>query len=348
MGCGACGPLRLGAATLIIAHTFFNVTRAQNDTATTNDAPMATSSPSNDTANPFDDTTSDARICCCQLSNSTSYSAFVYQEYAPPECCCGVPGTDCPDLCRTSSSFSSVCGSGQVCGVLLLMAALIGTLAVTICITGVFLARRRRQRAHLQQFFLAGGQAGGAGIGSVQRINVVQIPDEQLKDLEIKDKELEDVSLPTPTSHHGSSVDEEQGRGAMLQTECPICLEPIEHRIVSEFPCGHTCCRGCRDDLVYHSSRVVNASTVAILCPLCRKLAVAPSPAGGVARRESSQQQIIVIRPVRQEQDSVEGGVNRDDPAAGQRADVADEETRVTRTSATAVTTALTVPSRGP
>ena len=99
-------------------------------------------------------------------------------------------------------------------------------------------------------------------------MNIVRIPDEQLKDLEIKDID----------------VDEEQG--GLGQAECPICLETVGHQVVSEFPCGHMCCRGCRDDLVRHSSRVVNASTVAILCPLCRKMAVAPSLVGGRGRRQ--------------------------------------------------------------
>jgi hypothetical protein len=262
--------------------------RAQNDTNAALDTNGTVGSSSTD-VNPFsqDDGT---KICCCQLANSTSYAAYQYQDpmTAPSECCCGTPGEDCPDLCE-STSFSSVCGSGQVCGILLLMAALVGTLAVTICITGVFLARRRRQRNNLDQFFTAAAQAGQPAI---QHVSIVRIPDEQLKDLEIKDKDMDEYR---GSSDQNSSVDEEMGN--LPQTECPICLEPVEHQVVSEFPCGHTCCRGCRDDLIHHSSRVVNASTVAILCPLCRKLAVAPSPARGFGSR-GSRQQVIVVQSI--------------------------------------------------
>lgn len=333
-----------------------HVIGAQNDTSTTDSAnPFVASNatereatagdvPLNVTevgsANPFSPEGEDDRICCCQINNSTQYNAYQYQEFAPPECCCGSPGVDCPDVCG-NTGFSSVCGSGQVCGVLLLMAALIGTLAVTICVTGVFLARRRRQRANVDQFFLAGGQAGqngGAG-GSLQRVNIVQIPDEQLKDLEIKDKDLDAVATGDSGDSgeagvSGDPVDEERGEGReaehTVQTECPICLEPIEHRVVSEFPCGHSCCRACRDDLVHHSSRVVNASTVAILCPLCRKLAVAPSPSG-VSRRGSSRgQQIIVIQTI-----SETPAVATEDPVE-QRADAEADEEALARQDETA------------
>jgi hypothetical protein len=215
--------------------------------------------------NPFADDAAGSKICCCLLASSSSYSAFAYEDpaTAPPNCCCGEPGVDCPDSCA-SSTYSSVCGSGQVCGILLLMAALVGTLAITICITGVFLARRRRQRNSTDQFLTSLSRPGRGPV----LVNIVRIPDEQLKDLEIKDID----------------VDEEQG--GLGQAECPICLETVGHQVVSEFPCGHMCCRGCRDDLVRHSSRVVNASTVAILCPLCRKMAVAPSLVGGRGRRQ--------------------------------------------------------------
>ncbi len=270
-------------AAVALAARQMSQTRAQNETlsdanpfsqARNETSPLpAMNNGTESLANPFaDDVDGSSKICCCQLANSSSYSAFKYQDpaTAPSECCCGEPGQECPDLCA-SSTYTSVCGSGQVCGILLLMAALVGTLAITICITGVFLARRRRQRNSTDQFLTSFSQSGR---GPVQQVNIVRIPDEQLKDLEVKDV----------------GIDEEQG--ALGQAECPICLETVEHQVVSEFPCGHACCRGCRDDLVRHSSRVVNASTVAILCPLCRKLAVAPSPVGGSRRR----QQVILVQ----------------------------------------------------
>ena len=259
--------------------------QAQNETSP---LPALTNNATESLANPFSQNADadGSKICCCQVSNSSSYSAFQYQDpaTAPSECCCGEPGQECPDLCA-SSNFTSVCGSGQVCGILLLMAALVGTLAITICITGVFLARRRRQRNATDQFLTSFSQSGRA---TVQQANIVRIPDEQLKDLLIKDVDMDENR---GSADPQAEVDEEQG--GVRQVECPICLEPVEHQVVSEFPCGHTCCRGCRDDLVHHSSRVVNASTVAILCPLCRKLAVAPSP---VNESRRSRQQVILVQ----------------------------------------------------
>ena len=301
------------AVALALAAGRMPQSRAQNETST---ALVAANNNNNNNnngtdANPFSQDDDGAKICCCQLSNTSSYSAFEYQDpsTAPSECCCGAPGVDCPDSCA-SSSFSSVCGSGQVCGILLLMAALVGTLAITICITGVFLARRRRQRHNTDQFLMSLSQSGRA---SVQQVNIVRIPDEQLKDLEIKDIDIEE-NLGSADPH--GRVDEEQG--GVRQAECPICLEPVEHQVVSEFPCGHTCCRGCRDDLVHHSSRIVNASTVAILCPLCRKLAVAPSPAGASRR---SRQQVVLVQSVvderRVEAEATEEALTRSDDGDG-------------------------------
>ena len=143
---------RFAAMHTIVSMLFLvsHVLGAQNDTSTTDSAnPFVASNateqqagdvlPLNVTevgsaneANPFSPEGEDDRICCCQINNSTQYNAYQYQEFAPgslpPECCCGSPGVDCPDVCG-NTGFSSVCGSGQVCGVLLLMAALIGTLS---------------------------------------------------------------------------------------------------------------------------------------------------------------------------------------------------------------------------
>mmetsp|Transcript_8107 Transcript_8107/g.16267 ORF Transcript_8107/g.16267 Transcript_8107/m.16267 type:complete len:350 (+) Transcript_8107:84-1133(+) len=199
-----------------------------------------------------DDTPFDM-ICCCPIG-AGQYRAYKY-EYPPPSagCCCNT--TDVCTLCSESNAFGSVCGSGQVCGILLLMSALIGTLAVTICVTGVFMARRRRQRrVTLDQFVSGHVPASQANRPSVQ---MIEIPNDQLKEIHIK-------QVPE---------NEENGEAK----ECPICLDtvPVHTGIWSEFPCGHGSCTLCVNDLLRHSSRRVNSNTVAVLCPLCRTLAVA-------------------------------------------------------------------------
>jgi hypothetical protein len=283
----SCSPLAFVALLSVLGSIQLPSAHAQNASSpqpgTSGDVGRST-----DDTNPFSDASRE-RICCCQLAGmdydtTGTYQTYQYQDTAPAGCCCGVPGTDCPDLCpAASTSFSSVCGSGQVCGILLLMAALIGTLAVTICITGVLLARRRRQRATLDQFLVPAGDS----VHTPRMVSVVRIPTEQLKDLEIKDV---DCAEESPTD------DGDEEHGGAGQTECPICLEPSAHRVMSAFPCGHSCCRECCADLLRHSSRVVNSTTLAVLCPLCRKLAVGPNPDG--ARATPSRQQIIVIQPV--------------------------------------------------
>lgn len=154
-----------------------------------------------------------------------------------------------------STTFTSVCGNGQVCGILLLMSALVGTLVITICITGVFLARRRRMRnMGLEQVIQANRQNSHI---SRPGVRMVQIPSDQLKELYI--------SSPKTSSENDTD-------------ECPICLDTVRMHVDtwSCFPCGHGCCKPCAGDLLRHSSRRVNRTTVAVLCPLCRKLAVAP------------------------------------------------------------------------
>jgi hypothetical protein len=197
-------------------------------------------------------------ICCCPTTSGT-YQSFQYENPPPaPTCCCNT--TDVCTQCSGQTSFSSVCGSGQICGILLLMAALIGTLALTICVTGVFLARRRRGRRVTLDQFMTGGTVS-ARTSSIGRpaVQMIQIPADQLKEIYIKQ-----------VAH-----DPEHARDPR---ECPICLDtvPVTTGIWSQFPCGHGSCTMCVNDLLRHSSRRVNERTVAVLCPLCRTLAVAP------------------------------------------------------------------------
>ena len=194
-------------------------------------------------------------ICCCPVGGGL-YRAFDYEEPSPSvSCCCNT--TDVCTECSQTDSFNSVCGSGQVCGILLLMATLIGTLAVTICVTGVFLTRRRRLRNATLDQFVSGSTAVG-GLQQVQRSQIVNISEDQLKELYI---------TQVPEGSHGGEI-----------KECPICLDsvPVENGIWSTFPCGHGSCTICVNDLLRHSSRRVNSTTAAVLCPLCRTLAVAP------------------------------------------------------------------------
>jgi len=174
-----------------------------------------------------------------------------YQQPEPAGCCCGTVSECCPQ----ESDFGVVCGSGQVCGILLLMSALVGTLVVAVCVTGVFLARRRRRHSALD-LIIQSSRAQGA---QIQRpgSQMIQIPNDQLDELYI-----------------GKPKAAEEGEAK----ECPICLDSVcvDDATWAAFPCGHGCCQPCAEDLLKHSSRQVNATTVAVLCPLCRKLAVAP------------------------------------------------------------------------
>lgn len=203
----------------------------------------------NNETNPFVD---DPLVCCCQRMYGTERRE--YQQPEPVGCCCGTVSECCPQ----ESDFGVVCGSGQVCGILLLMSALVGTLVVAVCITGVFLARRRRRRDSALDLIIQSSRAHGAQI-QIQRpgSQMIQIPNDQLDELYI-----------------GKPKAAEEGE----TKECPICLDPVcvDDATWAAFPCGHGCCQPCAEDLLRHSSRQVNATTVAVLCPLCRKIAVAP------------------------------------------------------------------------
>ena len=224
--------------------------------------------------NTTDDGTPFDMICCCPIG-AGQYRAYKY-EYPPPSagCCCNT--TDVCTLCSESNAFGSVCGSGQVCGILLLMSALIGTLAVTICVTGVFMARRRRQRRVTLDQFVSGHVQGPASQANRPSVQMIEIPNDQLKEIHIK------------------QVPENEENGEVK--ECPICLDsvPVHTGIWSEFPCGHGSCTLCVNDLLRHSSRRVNSNTVAVLCPLCRTLAVAEMSSENEPRIEVRE---VVVEP---------------------------------------------------
>lgn len=200
---------------------------------------------------PFINGSSSDLICCCQGNSASNSYTLPYQSPAPPYCCCGQQS----DCCATTTSVMGlICGGGQVCGILMLMSALIGVLVLTICITGAFMARRRRLQAATGETAAAQLQTG---LSSRPTLQVPYIPPDQLM--------LLSVHKP---------VEEEVG----TQKECPICLDAIDVAADNwaAFPCTHGCCKPCLEDLLRHSSRRVNPSVLAVLCPLCRKVAVAP------------------------------------------------------------------------
>lgn len=180
-----------------------------------------------------------------------------YQKPSPPNCCCGSPDTCCP---TTSNPTTLVCGGGTVCVIFMLTSILVALLIIAICIMGAYISRRRRRRAMLASIpqAAAGANSGSPSFATPPGIQMVQILPEQLETLSVR---------PPDASDLGTSK------------ECPICLDVIgvHTDTWTGFPCGHGCCTPCLNDLLRHSSRPVNRSTLAILCPLCRKLAVAPS-----------------------------------------------------------------------
>jgi len=140
--------------------------------------------------------------------------------------------------------------------------------------------------------------------------------------IQISDDQLEELYIGKPKAA-------EEGE----TKECPICLDSVcvDDATWAAFPCGHGCCQPCAEDLLRHSSRQVNATTVAVLCPLCRKLAVAPkgvnsSVAGvHVVSIEEEQEQEGQTSPRGdQQQDAIEtpvraAGVSRTAPAVTNR-----------------------------
>ena len=159
-----------------------------------------------------------------------------------------------------------ICGGGHVCGILMLLSALVAVLVLFVCVTGSYFTRRRRQNilaVHAANHTAGGGGGGGAMLYRPPSRSIV-IPSDQLDILRVRPG--------TPTTE--GEVDEESS----TTKECPICLDTIAVHpdTWAVFPCSHGCCRPCLGDLMRLSSRRVNDTTMAILCPLCRKLAVAP------------------------------------------------------------------------
>ena len=177
-----------------------------------------------------------------------------------------------------------------MCGILLLMSALVGTLVVAVCITGVFLARRRRRRDSTLDLIIQSSRARGA---QIQRpgSQMIQIPNDQLDELYI-----------------GKPKAADEGE----TKECPICLDSVcvDNATWAAFPCGHGCCQPCAEDLLRHSSRQVNATTVAVLCPLCRKLAVAPK---GDCNNNNAAAGVHVVR-IEEEQEGETSPAGGDQP----------------------------------
>ena len=156
-----------------------------------------------------------------------------------------------------------------MCGILMLFSALIAVMMLSICMTGSFFARRRRRLQALNDVHVATPVGGGAPGARYSAANpqFLHIPDSEIEGLRVKAACEPQVSVsvggdePSPTAN-----------------ECSICLDTVAVHpdTWAVFPCSHGCCRPCVDDLVRHSSRRVNATTLAVMCPLCRKAAVAP------------------------------------------------------------------------
>lgn len=154
-----------------------------------------------------------------------------------------------------------ICGGGQVCGILMLLSALVAVLVLSVCVTGSYFARRRRQNIlalHAANTAAAGGAAPGMYRPASQAL---EIPPDQLESLRVRAAAIPEGEDP-----------------AESMKECPICLDTVALHpdTWAVFPCTHGCCRPCLGDLMRLSSRRVNSNTLAVLCPLCRKIAVAP------------------------------------------------------------------------
>lgn len=148
-----------------------------------------------------------------------------------------------------------------MCGILMLLSALIALMVLSVCITGTFIARRRRAAA-------AAAAAGGVPGAPLRRptMPTVSIPDDQIEAMMVR-------PAPAPATEGADAA-------AAEPKECPICLDAVgvTPDTWAVFPCSHGCCRPCLNDLLRHSSRRINTNTLALLCPLCRKVAVAPRP----------------------------------------------------------------------
>ena len=205
----------------------------------------------------------------------------------------------------------------------MLLSALIAVLVLSVCMTGTFYARRRRQQLLAMHATGGGAPTGAVAGGNTYRPgDFISIPEADIPGLRVKygsgssttnleggsgeeaasgtDDHLEN-STPTTTLDDGTTAADGTGT-----KECPICLDTVavHSDTWAVFPCTHGCCRPCFTDLLRHSSRRVNNTMGwAVHCPLCRKVAVAPegeipSPAAVVAATPIAEVPITIDPPV--------------------------------------------------
>ncbi len=203
-----------------------------------------------------------------------------YTQPAPSGCCCGSRS----DCCSSGGLVNVICGGGHVCGILMLLSALIAMLVLSVCITGTFISRRRRAAA------LAAAHGGTIVPQRRPSMPVVTIPEDQIEALMVR------PATAAAAAVEGLEADAEAGPE---NKECPICLDGVD--VTPDrwavFPCSHGCCRPCLNDLLRHSSRRINPTTMALLCPLCRKVAVAPRPPPAMETDEGAPQAPLVPAP---------------------------------------------------
>ncbi|KAL4534566.1 hypothetical protein Ndes2526A_g05454 [Nannochloris sp. 'desiccata'] len=273
--------------------------------------PQAEITPVPEPINPFVPPSDDSNlVCCCRTA--TIYYEEPYQEPPPPYCCCGSRS----NCCRQGSLISIICGGGQVCGILMLLSALIAVLVLSICMTGTFYARRRRNQllaAHAASGAAPNGAIGGVGGtgGGFHPADQITINETEIPGLRVKYSsgcthnapitEGEGEEAATTIEHGDISTtiapSDTAAAAAAENKECPICLDTVAltSAMWAVFPCTHGCCRSCFSDLLRHSSRRVNNNNAvwAVMCPLCRKMAVAPE--GEMPSLPSGQQRMPTI-----------------------------------------------------
>jgi len=212
-----------------------------------------------------------------------------YKEPPPSNlCCCGERSKCCPQ----GGLIKIICGGGQVCGILMLLSALIAVLVLSICMAGTFFARRRRNQ--LLAMHAAGGSPSGAITSSTRPADQITISEAEIPGLRVKygsgclqstpsSEEEGGEEVGTTIEHDNSIISTSAAPGTVTASEtkeCPICLDTVAiyGDAWAVFPCTHGCCRTCFTDLLRHSSRRVNNNSAvwSVMCPLCRKMAVAP------------------------------------------------------------------------
>ena len=164
---------------------------------------------------------------------------------SPLGCCCGTK----VKCCTRGGLIQVMCKGNYACGVGLLITILLGGIVVTVCVGGTWANRRRRR--HGADNPAAVAAANGSSRGLRPSALMVDIPRDQLQALT--------VGPPRP-AQCGSPQ------------ECAICLETmnVDEENWTRFPCAHGCCKTCLSDLLHYTSRNVNPTTLALLCPLCR------------------------------------------------------------------------------